>query len=225
MTDASAVFRRLGTMGWLALAGSPPTLNQSGAQIAERLLEVADLSRPPVLLSPEDHTSSELGAFLEDLEILLGVEIQVIDPLGLNDEELQSLWLNAGVMIMAGGTQDAWFELITTRLFKIKPQEILAEGTILFTFGVPAGLMGAWMLNPQLGELDNGLGWIMGGVVLPTNRDPAEIAAVRNHLEVHEGGFALGLPDGALLAFGPGEQVEVWTEKAPVLLLGRGWQE
>jgi hypothetical protein len=211
-------------MGWLVLAGAPPSLDQAGAQISERLLEVADLSRVPLLLTPKGNTSSAIQEFMEDLEILLGTEIQTIHPGELGDEELQGLWLNAGIIIVTGGTQDYWSELFNERLFKIRPQEILAEGAILFSFDTAASLMGVWTLDQQLLEIRKGLGWIMGSIVIPTNTDPAEIAAVHNHLEEHEGIFALGLPDDAVLALGPHDQVEVWTDRAPVLLLGRGWQ-
>jgi hypothetical protein len=211
-------------MGWLALAGSPPGLDQAGAQLSERLLEVADLSRPPVVFTPEPQLSSDLEQFVEDLEILLGVKIQILNPNELNDEELQNVWLNAGIMIMASGTQSFWRDVISGRLFHNRPQEILAEGAVLFALGEPAGLMGAWTLNQDLHELEPALGWIASSIVLPKDENPASIAPVHNLLEEQQGAFALGLPDGALLALGPDEQVEVWTEVAPVLLLGKGWQ-
>jgi hypothetical protein len=225
MTDASMVFRRLGSMGWLALAGSPPQLNQAGVQISERLLEIADLSRPPLIFNPERSLRPDLKLFIDDLEILLGNEIQNVHPDELEEAELREQWLNAGIMIMGGGSQAYWRELIGMRLFQTEPQEILAEGALLFVFGACASLMGAWTFNQRLHELEQGLGWVMGSIVLPTNSDPAEISAVRNYLNDHEDIVALGLPDGALLALGPDDQVEVWTEKAPVLLLGKGWQQ
>lgn len=224
MSDASSVFHRLGTMGWLALAGSLPGLDQAGAQLSERLLEVADLSRPPVVLTPETQLRGDLERFLEDLEILLGVEIQILNPNDLNDEELQNVWLNAGIIILAKGTQSFWRDVISGRLFHNRPQEILAEGAVLFALDEPASLMGAWTLNQELHELEPALGWIASSIVLPTNENPASIAPVHNHLEEQQGAFALGLPEGAMLALGPDEQVEVWTEVAPVLLLGKGWQ-
>jgi hypothetical protein len=225
MAEAGSIFRRLGSMGWLALAGSPPQLNQAGAQISERILEIADLSRPPLIFYPEPSLSPHLKMFTDDLEILLENKFQVVQPNDYEDVELRELWLNAGIMIMGGGSQAYWHGLIGKRLFRTKPQEILAEGALLFAFGSSAGLMGAWAYNQGIHELEAGLGWIMGGIVLPTNTDPAEIAAVRNHIEGHEDIIALGLPDGALLALGPDDQVEVWTEEAPVLLLGKGWRQ
>jgi hypothetical protein len=212
-------------MGWLALAGSAPSLNQSGAQISERLLELADLSQVPLLLTPVETLSTELQEFVEDLGILLSHEVQVIHPDDLAEQELRELWLNAGIVIMAGGSQAYWREVISERLFKIQPQEILAEGAVLFCFGACASLMGAWAFNQELLEIEKGLGWVFGSLVVPTNTDPAEIAAVHNHLEERANVFALGLPDGAVLALGPEGQVEVWTQKAPVLLFGRGWQQ
>ncbi|MGD8632312.1 MAG: hypothetical protein PVF85_02000 [Anaerolineales bacterium] len=224
MTDASSVFQRLGTMGWLTLASSPPRLDQAGAQLSERLLEVTDLSRPPFVLTPEPQLQDELERFVEDLQILLGVEIQILNPVDLDDVDLQNLWLNAGIMIMADGTKSFWLDVINERLFRSRPLEILAEGALLFALGESASLMGAWALNQERHEIETALGWIQGSIILPTNENPASIAAVRNHLEEREGVFALGLPDGALLALGPDEQIEVWTEVAPVLLLGKGWQ-
>jgi hypothetical protein len=212
-------------MGWLVLAGIPPALGQAGAQISERLLEVADLSRPPLLLSPDSSLPEEIQTFLEDIQTLLGVELHAVNPAELEDEDLRDLWLTAGIMIMAGGTQLFWQELVDGRLFRIRPQEILAEGSVLFAFGPSASLMGAWMLDDELHVLEQGLGWILGSIVLPINEDPAEIAAVHNHLEEKVGAIALALPDGAMLALGPDNQIEVWTEKAPVLLLGKGWQQ
>jgi hypothetical protein len=126
---------------------------------------------------------------------------------------------------MAGGSQQFWREFIDVRLFRGYPQEILADGSVLFAFGSVSSLMGDWMLEAGTHDLIKGLGWVPGSIVLPTNEDPAEIASVHNHLEEHEGVFALGLPDGAMLALGPDNQVEVWTEAAPVLLFGKGWKQ
>lgn len=211
-------------MGWLTVAGTPPVLDRFNAQIPERLLELADLSRQPLLITPDPVLEEDLERFVGDLEIFLGAEIQIVNPIDLGDESLRQLWLNAGIVLLAGGTGAFWHELIAERLFRIRPQEILAEGAVLFAFGPAAGVMGAWMLDSKDQHIDQGLGWIIGAVVIATNHDPAEIAAIRNHLEDREGVFALGLPDGAMLALGPRGEVEVWSEKAPVLLLGSGWQ-
>lgn len=224
MTEASEVFRRLGSMGWLVLAGVPSRMDQAGAQISERLLDVADLSRPPLLLSPSSTLPQEINGFLADVHTLLDVELQIVNPGDLEDEALRGLWLNAGIVIMAGGSQRFWQELIDGRLFRVRPQEILAEGSVLFAFGPAASVMGTWTLDHNTHEIEPGLGWILGSIVLPSNEDPADIASVHNHLEESEGAIALGLPDGAVLALGPDNQVEVWTESAPVLLLGKGWQ-
>lgn len=212
-------------MGWLALSGVPPVLDKSSAKISERLLELSDLSRQPLLFTPDPSVSEEVQRFVSDLEILLGLEIQIVNPADLGDEALRDLWLNAGIMILTGGSPAYWEELVGDRLFRMRPQEILAEGAVLFAVGVPASVMGAWRLDSAQMGVEKGLGWVIGGVTITTNSDPAEIAVVRNHLEEREGVYALGLPDGALLALGPHSEIEVWTEKAPVLLLGKGWQK
>lgn len=224
MSDATSVFRRLGTMGWLVLCGSiPPEPSGSGLN-TERLLEVADLSRRPFIITTQTNLDPAMQALIDDIEILLGIEIEGINPSDLTDELLQEIWLHAGIIIISGGSESMWQDLLGARLFRTRPQEIIAEGAVVFAFESAANVMGTWVLDKEMGEVDKGLGWLLGGVVASTNTDPGEIQPLKEHLEEFEGVYALGLPAGSMLALGPRSEIELWTETAPVVLLGRGWQ-
>jgi len=54
--------------------------------------------------------------------------------------------------------------------------------------------------------------------------DPGAAARVRERLASPARLYAVGLPEGAILALGPEGRVELWGSVRPTILLGAGWR-
>ncbi|GEM_PF-858226 len=220
----SDVFRRRGSMGWMALGDLPLDLGAGGGSLSGRILETTDLSRPPVVLMMGNEMPERASDLLAELEILFDVEVGKVDITQTATDEIRRIWLEAGVLILLGGDPYAWKAWIGEQLFQGIPQEVLAEDCLLLTLGPPAAALGTWWYDASEERLARGLGWLLGAIVVLGEWDPGLLEAVRDHLEDQEGGYAVGLRPGALLALGPDGEVESWGDRAPVLLFGRGWE-
>jgi len=127
--------------------------------------------------------------------------------------------------VLLGGEAGEWVDWIGGHLFRGTPQEVIAEDSLLLAVGAAASALGTWWFDAREGKIARGLGWLMGAVVVLSEVDPGEIEPVLDWLEAQKGIYAMGLQPGAILAVGPGGELEVWGDQAPTVLLGRGWEK
>jgi len=211
---------RLGSMGWLVLSGRPPEIGDRSPKLSEKILELTDLSKTPVCMTiGEIHDPSYLDLF-EDLEILFNCTLQIIDLKALPAEELRELWLNSSLKILGGGTVEEWYKILGVDLFKVRPEEILPDASILLAIDSAAAVMGSWVFKEESASLLDALGWVKNGIILPDQPAPSRINHIRDHISDHIESYAIGLPDHALLALGPDSQIEVWSDTPPTVFLG-----
>ena len=60
----------------------------------------------------------------------------------------------------------------------------------------------------------------MNGIILPGQTAPSHIDHIRDLISDHIESYAIGLPEHALLALGPDNQIEVWSDTPPTIFLG-----
>ncbi len=219
MTTPGVVFRRVGGEGWIVLAEALPTFGGVQRNIADRLLERVDLSRPPVCLLAPEGDPDRLETFLDDLEAMLGSAAEVIEL----SEASRLDWAETGVLVLAGGPVEAWVRSLSTP--PQEPSDLSCQGPdgLLLAAGPPAAALGSWTLDRNAGVLSPGLGWLPGAILLLGQEEPSEPEAVRSTLATQSLSYAVALPRHAVLALGPSGQVEVWSESRPGLALGKGW--
>jgi hypothetical protein len=211
---------RLGTMGWLVLSGRTPELGDRSPKLSEKILEHTDLSKTPVWLTIGEKQDRSYLTIIEDLEILFGCTLQIIDLHTLPVEELRELWLDPSLKILGGGTVEEWQKFLGVDLFKVRPEEILPESSVLLAIESAAAVMGSWVLQEESSSLLQGLGWVMNGIILPGQTAPSHIDHIRDLISDHIESYAIGLPEHALLALGPDNQIEVWSDTPPTIFLG-----
>jgi hypothetical protein len=220
MSKPSEILQRPGTMGWLVLSAAEPD-PRLAPQLLDRLLERIDPGRSVVALEmapglPEgDDLAAQVAQLLGQPCTRLALEPD-------NVETIQLAWLDAGLIFTRGGVEQEWRDWLDNHLFQGYPEEILAEGSLLFAAGPCAGALGTW-IGGESGANEPGLGWLNGGIICPGIDQPVEIPAIVDQLESAEPLYALGLGVGAVMALGPTEEREVWSERAPVIVLGKGW--
>jgi hypothetical protein len=209
-----------GRGGWTVLAERLPAFGGQHRDLAERLLEHLDLSRPPVCVFGPQVVPADTRRFLEDLEAWLDVPAQVV---GIG-EARSSGGTDLGLVVLAGGPLGAWLEdLGQSELDEIPDR--LGEGSVILAVGPAAAALGTWALVPGSPGLSSGRGWLRGAVIVPGSNAPSDFEPVRELLGKMSKTCALGLPEGAMLAVGPSGEIEVWGELRPTLVLGRGWAE
>ncbi len=212
--------RRLGTMGWLVLSGRPPEIGDRSPKLSEKILDLTDLSKTPVLMTfGEMHDRSYLDLFA-DLEILFSCTLQIIDLQTLPVEALRELWLDSSLKILGEGTVEEWYKILGVDLFKVRPEEILPDDSVLLAIDSAAAVMGSWVFQEENGSLLDALGWVMNGIILPGQPAPSHFDHIRDHISDHTESYAIGLPEYTLLALGPENQIEVWSDTPPIVFLG-----
>lgn len=221
MSRAEEIFHHEGRAGWLVLASQVPRLGGETPELAERLVERMDLSRPPVCLSMEEKQAQGLDLLLEEFETLLGVRPAVLSAELEPPAELALV----GLILLTGGTSTEWVQALENTLLGEVVLQALQQGSVVFAIGPAAGAMGSWSLPESAEQLLPGLSWVGGAVVLPGEDEPADRGPVRELLRENPKAYALGLAEHTLLALGPAGEIEVWGEAQPKIILGQGWSE
>ncbi len=213
MHAAPDLFEHTGWAGWLALAGAPPSLGAGFSRLAEILLEHTDLSRPPLALIMSSQPSSALQAFLDDLEILLGVPVECLPY----SPEAVEVFDRGGLILLAEGEAQAWLEALQ----ELDLSSRLPAGGLVVAIGGVCGSLGEWICIDD--ALRPGLGWISHSIVVPGESAPGDVEPVLARLSSGEKLYAVGLGPEAILALGPSGEVEVWSDLPPTIALGTGW--
>lgn len=221
MNTSEEVLRHGGQSGWLVLASQVPRLGGETPELAERLLERMDLSRPPVCLTAAETPPEGLELLLEEFEALLGVRPAVL-PAGL---EPPAELAQVGLILLTGGTTAGWVQALDDTLLGEVVLQALQGGSVIFAAGPSAGAVGSWSISPGQQHAESGLSWVAGAVVLPHEDEPGERESVRELLRDNPKAYALGLAPHTLVALGPEGEIEVWGESQPTIILGQGWSQ
>jgi hypothetical protein len=215
------VFQRPRGEGWLVLSDHVPSLEGEFSELANSLLTHADLSYRPLCILAGKTGDSLLQKFLIDLEVLLNVEIIVVTLQDVGDWDL----IHPGILILSGGKPEEWVTALGETHVGVLILEAFQDGLLLFAADAAASGLGSWVL----GEADNspfpGLNWLVGSLVLPWAKDPAENESVRSVLLKPEPLYAMGLAGGRIIALGPSGEVQLWGVDAPTIVLGSGWRK
>ena len=223
MSQPSQVFRCPSSDGWIVISGSVPSFSSESPQLAERLIERVDLSRTPMCLLMGGMISEELRGFIDDVEALLQAPAMVIRAQNVSEIECEELYETAGLILLTGGQTQDWIRTLELSESCLKIKRLLQECGLVLATGPAATALGSWVFIDMEEKPIPGLGWLDGAVVLPNVQDPVEIPGVKKLISQHELSYALGFPQGAILALGPKGEVEVWGGTPPTIALGRGW--
>jgi hypothetical protein len=225
VTGRTEIFNRPGTSGWIVLSGGVPSIGDDTPHLAEHVLEKANLALPPLCITASRPLNDRLRDFIEDFGLLLGdtIEIAYLDE--LPEAEIGEILDAAGISILAGGPASVWMNKIEQSSLHSSPEKLFLNERLIMAIGQAAAAMGTWTLQPEDGELLEGLGWLRGALIIPEIGEAMEMERVMGLLSSEEYVYSLGLPEGSVLAFGPAGEVEVWGEPKPVITLGRKWSE
>jgi hypothetical protein len=225
VSEAVDVFRRPHADGWLILAGEIPSLGGSTPELAEHLLRYVDLSWPPLFLTLDQEKRGQIAQFIEEMETLVGVAPRTIDLQSVPPTEYAQTSIAAGFLLLVGGDAAGWRAALDPNYPGLDGASLMSDGRVILAAASAAAALGSWMLNEQTLAVEPGLDWLPGAIILPGVMDPAEVTPVREQLQAARKAYAIGLPSSVLLALGPDNRIEVWSERSPVITLGAGWSQ
>lgn len=221
MTSSLSLFRHTCNSAWLVLATrqslQPPFLFDLSLEMAALIDETA----PVLLVQASTHDQQVLAPFLEQLGDTLGTDR--LHSYDLDDVALKQHQGAIGGLVLHGGSPQDWV--------RSAPQLEWTESTstspfidLVLLIGASCAAAGEWMLSaPSTDAVVSGLGWLPNGIVTPGLVHPADLSPVRDLLVEAPRSYAIGLPPGGILAFGPSGELEIWSEIKPSILLGKGW--
>lgn len=224
MNQPSQLFHRPAEPGWLVLTGALPQFGEEAPLLIERLLSELDLSLPSVCLRMEPFPPMTLKSFKDDFEELIGTDLSMLDVEKYRLDDILEATSNAGFILLNGGGAQDWLDFLKAASTRALMDSFLQEGQVCMAAGAPAGALGTWVLKESGDRLVTGLGWLEGAIILPSESSPMEHPAVQDKLRQHDPYYSLGLQEGAVLALGPNDEVEVLGSVKPVISLGIGWR-
>lgn len=204
--------------GWLVLASSSDMSRGETDQIDARLLSVANLDRPMVVLL-SDGSLEEAEAILEHYTLLGGPGGEAFTMANMTRDHLAApdfltLLEEAGILYLGGENPLPLVRNFynSPALHRIAKGYATLQGLNIIGMNGGAAAMGAWLAPlPGLPQQDSlGIGFVLDSVVVPHFTQTKASPFVNHFPNVDANVLGLGIPDGAALALGPQAQVETW---------------
>jgi len=211
------LFRRPPGSSWIILADSQRGIEAAGPGFIEHASHRGLCSSPLLVIHPGEVANADepIGA----QEGRFGQEPLIVSTHDVGVDALEA----AAVVLMGGGETLDWVAEMCDGVFGDLMQRRIQTGGLILACGSAASALGEWRLDPQAESAEHGAGWLPGALILPGWDDPGAFPAVRELMKSEQRMYAVGLGYGSLLALGPSGEVEVWGEKPPNILLGKGW--
>lgn len=205
--------------GWIVLAGGGSIARGELDLITARVLTLANLDRPLVVLHAGEHPEEAEAEALVDHYTALGGpggEAFVVSGMSrsqMDDPDFLSLLTEAGILHLSGEDPHALTRALhnTQALKRIVLGFATLQGLIIVGSGGGAEALGAWIPHPEepSGEV-TGLNFLRTAIVAPHFTRTEEAEALHRLLHRRPGFIGLGIPDGTALGLGPEGEVETW---------------
>ena len=224
MTQAGPLIWATGA-GWLVLVGSEERDRSETAELDDRLLALADFSRPVAFLPTAGGSLKEGEALLDDYADLGGPHGYVVPIYGAEDaldRENRDLLAEAGLIVLGGGDPRVLAQTLRGTPALEGMAEAFVRGAVVIGMGAGAAPLGEWVLSteaPEEGE--PAWGWLRGAVVVPHFAGAGQASELRAALRTWPGLVGIGVPERTALALGPEGQVETWGEGEVTVVVAR----
>ena len=201
--------------GWLVLSGSAEHGPGLSEEVDARLLTIANLDRPLVVLLSEGRRSAAEDLLQHYLALGGATGAGFMLPALATDEEqlaeLVELLGKAGILYLGGNSPLAMMtQLRQTALLKGMVRGFATlQGLVIVGAGEVGRSLGAWLVASE-GQLVTGLNFVRSAVLAPCFTTSQEATKLQQVLAAHPEFVGLGIPSGTALALGPRGQVETW---------------
>jgi hypothetical protein len=103
------------------------------------------------------------------------------------------------------------------------PDSIVAEHSLFIAMGSLISVLGEWVYDSDSDQITDGIGWFPKAIFLPGLEAPASIKGVQQKIEAQMKSYAISIAPDTIIGVGPQGKVEIWSDAAPEILLGKGW--
>ncbi|MGC9522008.1 MAG: Type 1 glutamine amidotransferase-like domain-containing protein [Anaerolineae bacterium] len=205
--------------GWLILSGGGDWQQGTTDQIDTRLLSLANLDRPMVVLLAEG-SRSLAEEILEHYTVLGGpggaaFTLADLTRAQLQTSEFLTLLQEAGILYLGGENPLPLVNNLhnTDALAHIVEGYSTLQGLTLMGHGAGAAALGRWVFGPHPPHPQAmGFGFLMNAVVVSHFTGTENSPILRALPQIGDNLLGLGIPEGVALALGPEGQVETWGE-------------
>lgn len=212
----------IGNEGWIAVASELASVLTSASIITERLFDIIDISYAPLYISTTTEIDPDEGEFLKELTTFIGLAPNWMDATSNSGEELEENWRVSNWIILGSGPSEDWLAILSDIARFGGTEGLFHTDRLILAAGGAAAVMGQYYLHTNQLDLESGLNWIPGALILPECDAPGELSAVKDVLMRVESVYAIGLPETGILAIGPQGKVEAWSRVPPVITLEIG---
>jgi hypothetical protein len=203
--------------GWLVLAGGGDWATGETEQVDMRLLSIANLDRPMVVLLSEG-SRNRADTLLDYFTELGGPGGEAFSIEGITRDQLHTprfltLIAEAGILCLGGENPIPLVQNIYNNpvLRQIVQGYTTLQALTVIGVGGGAAALAKWAFGPAPNYLRAmGLGWLSNAVVVPHFTRTEDSPILKQLPRIAPDVLGLGIPNGCALALGPLGQVETW---------------
>ncbi|NOR89361.1 MAG: hypothetical protein GQ524_03815 [Anaerolineales bacterium] len=223
MTAISRIFERRGSSGWVIIAGEAPPVRGSDSSALDPIINLLREEGALVILAPGGEIPSSTQHFVNDLLARFSGSLKIVDPLDVDQQLILETCRQAQVVLAIGGKLDDWVTIINAERLPADPDSIVAEHSLFIAMGSLISVLGEWIYDSDSDQITDGIGWFPKAIFLPGLEAPASIKGVQQKIETQMKSYAISIAPDTIIGVGPQGKVEIWSDAAPEILLGKGW--
>ncbi len=223
MTAVSRIFERRGSRGWVILAGEAPPARGSDSSVLDPIINLLRDEGALVILAPGGEIPSNTQPFVNDLLARFSGSLKIVDPLDVDQALILATCQKAQVVLATGGSLEDWVTIFDEEQLPADPDSIVAENSVFIAIGSLISVLGEWIYYPDREQISDGIGWFPKAIFLPGIEAPASKEGVRQKIETQMKSYAISIAPDTIIGVGPQGKVEIWSDAAPEILLGKGW--
>lgn len=223
MTAISRIFERRGSRGWVILAGEAPPVRGSESSALDTIINLLSHEGALVILAPGGEIPSSTQPFVNDLLARFSGSLNIVDPLDGDQTLILETCRKAHMVLAIGGSLDDWVTIFDEEQLPADPDSIVAENSVFIAMGSLISVLGEWIYDPDRDQITDGIGWFPKAIFLPGLEAPASNEGVRQKIETQMKSYAISIAPDTIIGVGPQGKVEIWSDAAPEILLGKGW--
>ena len=223
MTATSRIFERRGSRGWVILAGEAPPARGSDSSAMDPIFNLLRDEGALVILAPGGEIPSYTQPFVNDLLALSSASLKIVDPLDVDQTLILETCRKAQVVLAIGGNLDDWIAIFDEEQLPADPDSIVAENSMFIAMGSLVSVLGDWIYDSDRDQISDGIGSFPNALFLLGVEAPASKEGIRQKIETQMKSYAISIAPDTIIGVGPQGKVEIWSDAAPEILLGKGW--
>jgi hypothetical protein len=213
-TVLSQLFRRPTGAGWLILSGGP-----ASEEHIQRALALVEHAGIVAAVAPQPQFLPGADAALEAWADASGWEARAVDC--ESSDTLEDTLTEAALVLLPDLADP---ETYSRNLGQTDANDFLLAaleaGVVIFAEGAAAESLGDQFAAADGKHNAPGLGWIQAAVIQTHFAEILNPASIPNRKDL----FRIGLPRGASIALGPGDERELWGEDKPTITFREWWK-